>query len=291
MKRLSFNISYFFIYLLACLPFPILYIFSDITYFVIFKIIGYRKKVIINNLKNSFPNKSDKEIQDIANEFSRYLCDLMLETFKTLTITPKSMLQHCQMTPEAKKLFADLAHQQQSILLVLGHYGNWEWAGNTFSLENKQQLYVIYHPLTNPYFDKLMYQMRSRFGTKLITMKNTFKEMLSNKQEVNATAFIADQTPSTHNAHWTTFLNQDTPVFKGTEIIAKKLNRPIVYMSINRVKRGYYTMHAEMLIADPSQYADGEITNIHTQRLEQDILQNPAIWLWSHRRWKYKKPD
>ena len=154
----------------------------------------------------------------------------------------------------------------------------------------KQQLYVIYHPIGNMYFDELMYRMRTRFGTKLIPMKNTFKEMLMHKSEINTTAFIADQTPSSVNAYWTKFLNQDTPVFWGTEVIAKKLNRPVVYISVDKVKRGYYQMNAKLLCENPNQTTEGQISEMHTRQLEQDIIKRPEIWLWSHRRWKHKRP-
>ena len=131
--------------------------------------------------------------------------------------------------------------------------------------------------------------MRTRFGTKLIEMKNTFKDMLSLKETISATAFIADQTPSPSNAYWTTFLNQQTPVFWGTERISKKLNYPIVYINVKRVKRGYYNVSAELLCNDPLELKEGVITEMHTKKLEENILKQPETWLWSHRRWKHKK--
>ncbi len=278
-----------FIYFLSLLPFPVLYGFSYFVYFLLYYVIRYRKNVVLENLHKSFPEKNDAEIRAISKAFYRYLCDLFLETFKTLTISKEAMLAHCTMTEPAKKLFEQMADEGKSVILVLGHYGNWEWAGNTFSLLCKQQLYVIYHPLGNEFFDELMYKMRTRFGTRLIAMKNTFREMLAKKDELSTTAFIADQTPSSQNAYWTTFLNQDTPVFRGTEIIAKKLNHPVVYITINRVKRGYYEMSAEVLCAAPGATAEGEISEMHTRRLEQDIIAHPQYWLWSHRRWKHKR--
>ncbi len=277
------------IYLLSILPFSVLYGVSYVVYLLLFYVIGYRKQVVLENLRNSFPAKSDAEIKSICKQYYRYLCDLFLETFKTLTISRKEMLKHCSIDARALELFNQLAAENKSIVLVLGHFGNWEWAGNTFALTARQQLYVIYHPIGNEFFDGLMYKMRTKFGTKLIAMKNTFREMLAKKGEISVTAFIADQTPSSQNAYWTTFLNQDTPVFRGTEIIAKKLNNPVVYMTINRIKRGYYKMTAEMLCADPSLTNEGEISELHTRRLEQDIIAQPQYWLWSHRRWKHKR--
>lgn len=199
------------------------------------------------------------------------------------------MLKHFKFAPGAQEVFDSIAEKKQSIVLVMGHLGNWELAGNSFSLLCKQQLYVIYHPLRNKYFDKLIYDMRSRFGTKLIPMRETYREMAANKSNISATAFIADQTPSPEGAYWTTFLNQDTPVFQGTERIARKLNYPVVYACIKRIKRGYYEMHAEVLCENPKDTKDGEISEMHTKRLEKDIIAQPEVWLWSHRRWKHKR--
>lgn len=259
-------------------------------YFVLYRVLGYRKEVVFTNLRRSFPEKSEAEIEKIAKDYYKYLCDLFLETFKTLTIDRKTMLRHCYFNPQALQVFNDLAAQNKSIVLVLGHFGNWEWAGNTFSMECKHQLYVIYHPIRNKYFDWLMYRMRTRFGTKLIAMKDTFREMLENRAELNTTAFIADQTPGPENAYWTKFLNQDTPVFKGTELIARKINYVVVYAKVKRVKRGYYEIFAEVLHDNPKATTDGEISELHTKRLEQDIISQPEIWLWSHKRWKHKRP-
>lgn len=279
-----------FIYLLSVLPFRVLYILSDGLYVLLFHVLGYRKQVVYDNLRNSFPAKTDEEIKAIQKRYYSYLCDLFLETFKTLTISKKTMLKHCYFSPSVKELFNKLRAENRSFILVMGHFGNWEWAGNTFSLECDHQLYVIYHPLRNEYFNGLMYKMRTRFGTKLIAMKDTFREMLSQKDELNATAFIADQTPSPQKAHWMTFLNQETPVFMGAEIIAKKIGYPVVYTRVKRVKRGYYEIFAEILVDIPKDTAAGEISEKHTRRLEEDIIDQPEVWLWSHRRWKHKRP-
>lgn len=290
MKAIAYYIAMPFIYVLSLLPFRALYLVSDVFYALIYRLLGYRKQVVVSNLRNSFPDKTEVEIEVITRRFYRYLCDLMLETFKTLTISKEAMLRHCTITPVAKALFDKLAIEYKGIALVLGHHGNWEWAGNTFSLVCPQQLYVIYHPLSNTYFDNLMYRMRSRFGTRLIPMKETTKQMVLHRDEVSATAFIADQAPSPDNAFWTTFLNQDTPVFYGPERISAKLNYPVVYMHINRLSRGYYEMDAELLTDNPAALSEGELTALHTRTLEADIIAQPYTWLWSHRRWKHKRP-
>lgn len=278
-----------FLYLISLLPFPVFYLFSDFIYFLLYRVVGYRKKVVFENLKNSFPEKSYNELKKIEKDFYRYLCDLFSETIKTLTISRSEAVKRCKFNAKTTLVFNELANKNQSCIIVMGHYGNWEWAGNSFSLQCKQQLYVIYHPLSNKYFDKLMYDLRTRFGTKLYAMKDTMREMIRNKNEVNATAFIADQTPSPDSAYWTTFMNQDTPVFWGTEKIAQKLNYPIVYITIKKIKRGYYEVDSELLINEPKNTSLGEISELHTRKLESDIITQPSIWLWSHRRWKHKK--
>lgn len=290
MKAVIYYITLPFIYLLSVLPFPLLYGLSNVFYVAMFHIIGYRKELVLQNLRNSFPEKTEDELLLIRKKFYKHLCDLFLETFKTLTISKSTMLKHCYFGPEAKALFSQLAADGKSVILVMGHQGNWEWAGNTFSAEINSQLYVIYHPIANKYVDGLVYKMRTRFKTKLIAMKDTFKEMVAHRSEITTTAFIADQTP--HNlssAHWMNFLNQDTPVFLGTERIARKLNYPVVYAFVRKVKRGHYEINAEMLVEHPSGTSDGEITELHTRRLEKDIYSQPETWLWSHRRWKHKR--
>ena len=290
MQAIGYYFALPFIYLISFLPFPILYLFSDLVFILLYYVIGYRKNVVTENLRKSFPEKSEKEILQLRRAFYRYFTDLTLETFKTLSISKSAMLEHCSMDEQSILLFKKLSDEKKSCILVLGHLGNWEWAGNTFSLTCKQPLYVIYHPLTNKYFNSLIIKMRTRFGTRLIEMKNTFRDMVNMKNEVNATAFIADQTPPPENAYWTNFLHQDTPVFSGTEKIARKLNLPVIYVNVNRTGRGQYIVHAEMLCENPASTSDGEISDLHTQRLEKEIRKDPETWLWSHRRWKHKRP-
>lgn len=289
LSRILYLLALPLLYLLSVIPFPLLYILSDGIYFVLYYLVRYRKKVVLKNLKNSFPQKTDREINALAKKYYAYLCDLFLETFKTLTISRAAMLKHCSMDASAKKLFDQFARNKQNLVIVMGHKGNWEWAGNTFSLCCDHQLYVIYHPLQNRDFNNLTCKMRTRFGTKLIPMKDTFRDMVRNKAELNATAFIADQSPSPDRAFWMTFLHQDTPVFMGTEKIAQKMGYPIIYVSVHRIKRGYYQLTAEQLALTESGINEGEITRAHTRRLEQDIMKQPETWLWSHRRWKHAR--
>jgi len=214
LQAVIYYLSLPFIYLVSILPFKLLYLFSDFLNLVLFRLIGYRKKVVLDNLHHSFPEKTEKELYKIYRKFYAHLCDFFLETIKTLTISKENLLKRCQFTPEAFDVFSRFADQNKSILLVMGHNGNWEWSCNAFNMLSRHQLFVIYHPISNKYFDGLMHRIRSRTGTRLIAMKNTYREMALNKGSLNATAFVADQTPQPGHAYWTTFLNQDTPVFR-----------------------------------------------------------------------------
>ena len=289
MSAIIYYLTLPFIYLLSLLPFPLLYLISDGVYILIYYVFRYRKTVVHANLVKSFPEKSAAEILVLQKTFYKYYCDLLLETFKTLTISPTTMLKHCSIDPDADRLFKQLAAENKSVIIVMGHKGNWEWAGNTFSLSCRHQLYVIYHPLTNKYFNGLICKMRERFGTRLIPMKETFREILKNSNELNATAFIADQSPNPASAHWMNFLNQDTAVFMGTEKIAQKIKYPIVFVSVKKLTRGYYTLMAEVLQTPSYTGNEGSITETHTRKLEADIIAQPETWLWAHKRWKHKR--
>lgn len=276
-----------FLYGFSLMPFWLLYRFSDLTFLILYHLIGYRKKVVTTNLTNAFPEKSKQEILEIRRKFYRYFCDLIFESLKTLTISPRSLRKHIKF--EDPSLFQQFYDTGQSVIVVMGHFGNWELAGARFALEPIHQLFVIYHPLKNQYFENLIYRARTRLGNGLYAMKNALRGMLSDRSKVTATAFIADQTPSNQNAHWMEFLNQDTPVFAGTEKIARKLKYPVIYISVKRPKRGIYTIEPELLFEHPEETTETEISQKHTKRLQQDIHQQPEIWLWSHRRWKRKR--
>ena len=288
MQVLIYYLSLPFIYFISLLPFSVLYLFSDLIYIILFKVIKYRENVVIFNLRNSFPQKSDREIKLIARKFYKYFCDLILETIKTLTISPSDVRKHLYF--EDLSLFKKYYEQSKSVIIVMGHFGNWELGGARFGIENLHTLFVIYHPLSNKYFDKLVYKMRTRLGNKLYPMNETLRGMVRDRNKVTATAFIADQTPSQLNVYWTNFLNQDTPVFTGPEKIARKFNYPVIYVSVKRPKRGLYKIENQLLVEEPEKTSDNEISEKFTRMLENDIFLHPEIWLWTHKRWKHKKP-
>jgi KDO2-lipid IV(A) lauroyltransferase len=287
MKAFIYYLSLPFIYLISLLPFGLLYTFSDFLFFLFYRLIGYRKEVVFRNLQHSFPEKSEAELKKIQIKFYQYFFDLALETVKSLTISPKNLTKRVSF--EDTSIFKKHFGNDQSIIIVMGHYGNWELGGARFALEPFHKLYVVYHPLSNKYFDQLMYKMRTRFGNGLYPMRGTLRGMVGNRKQVTATAFIADQTPSPHGAYWMDFLHQDTPVFTGTGKIANKFNYPVVYASVKRGKRGYYTIHLEELCTTSKEVDPEEIVARFTKRLEQDIREMPEFWLWTHRRWKHKR--
>lgn len=289
MGTVTYYLALPFLYLVSYLPFRLLYLLSDLMFLLIYRVFGYRKTIVTTNLERSFPDKSVDEIRAIRRNYYRYFCDLSLETIKILTISPEALNEHfsCGDMSALEHFY----EKKQSVIIVMGHLGNWELCGAYFSQLRLHQLYALYHPLVNSHFDDLFYRMRTRLGTRLYPMKGAFKGMVKDRHELTATAFIADQTPSPANAYWMTFLNQDTPVFKGTETIARKLDYPVIYLSVIRERRGHYKLNSELLVEHPGKLPENAVTELHTKRLEQEIIACPETWLWSHRRWKHKRPE
>ena len=288
MRAIGYYLLLPLLYGIALLPWPVLYALSDVFFLLVYRVVGYRKEVVRTNLRNSFPEKSEGERRAIELRFYRWFCDLWLETLKTLTMSGEDVKRRVLMDDPAvlRKYF----EQRKSVILVMGHLGNWELGGARFSQLALHRLYVIYHPLSNRHFERLIVRMRTRLGNRLYAMNDVLRGMLRDRAEVTATAFIADQSPSPERAIWADFLHQDTPVFSGTEKIARKLGYPVLYVHITQERRGIYRMHIDELVAHPAATAPGEITATHTRRLENDIRQQPWLWLWTHRRWKHKRP-
>ena len=275
--------------LIALLPLRVLYFFSDLLYPIVYYIVKYRKKVVYENLRNSFPEKSDKEIEQIAKKFYRYFCDLLLETVKLLHFNPNELVRRFKFRDTS--LILEEFNKKKHILAVLGHYGNWEW-GLSLGMQIPYNFVGIYKPLTNKYFDALMIRLRTQFGSEAVPMKQTARALTTYIQQGRLTVlnFIADQSPyGSEIQYWTTFLNQDTPVFLGVEKFAIRTHQPVYFFSINRVKRGYYEVDVIKLCDDASLLAPHELTEMHVRHLENYIQKSPETWLWSHRRWKNKR--
>jgi Kdo2-lipid IVA lauroyltransferase/acyltransferase len=269
-----------------------LYGISNFSYLIVFYVIGYRKEVVTTNLKRSFPEKTEKEIKTISKQFYLHFCDVIFETLKLLTISKEEFKKRCVIDQESINTFQYFFDKNQSIVGVMGHCGNWEWGAIAHQVYFTRMITGVYHPLSNKNFDTFMLDLRGRFGGDIVAMTQLYKRLITLKQQNISTTIglIADQTPPPESAYWTTFLNQDTPVFNGTEKLAKKFNYPVVFLNIKKTKRGYYHLSTTVITENPKDLKDGEISELHTRHLEKNIREQPYIWLWSHKRWKHKRP-
>lgn len=277
------------VYLLMLLPLPVLYFMADFFVWLARDILKYRRRIIAENLKNSFPEKTDSELRLIMNSYYLHMIDVFVETFKALTISRRELMRRVTF-----ENFEEIEHyfkQGRSVILLLGHYGNWEWGGFSFTYHSSRQTNTLYHPLSNKFFDWLTYTIRARCGVKLIPMQNTLRYLAETRSTVSLTAFIADQSPSNQQAYWTHFLNQETAFFTGAEKIAQKFNYPVVFACIDKVKRGYYSVRFTTISAQPQSEKTTYITQQFAEMLEADIKRTPQLWLWSHRRWKHKRTN
>lgn len=289
MNILNALLYYLVIIPISLLPFPVLYGLSNFIFFVFYYLIGYRKKVVLGNIQRSFPNKTAKEQEEICKKFYKHFCDLILESLKAFTISEKEVLKRvtCK-NPEGINKYFD---QGKSVIIAGGHYNNWEIFAVAVDKLIKHQVVGIYKPLTNKYFDEKMRVTRGKYGLEMISTKSVKQYLDQHLNDLTATIFAIDQSPSNPNsAYWTTFLNQDTGVLFGTEKYAKDYNYPVVFGRINKEKRGHYSFEFFDVTDKPQETAYGEITEKITRMLETDINKQPEYWLWSHRRWKHKRP-
>jgi KDO2-lipid IV(A) lauroyltransferase len=284
--------AYYFIILpLSWLPYWVLYRISDILYYLIYYLIGFRKKVVYQNLTNSFPDKSSAEIKQIAKNFYRHFCDLIVESVKLFSISKEEIVRRSKFkNPELLDHYYD---QGKSIIIVAGHYGNWENFAKNCDLQMKHQAVGIYQPLTNTFMEKKFSASRSLYGVVLLPKRQVKQYFVENKDKLNCIIFGADQSPSgkTKRVHWMNFLNQDTAVMFGTEKYAKEYNYPVIFAGINKIKRGFHEIWFELLEENPRDTAHAEITEKHTRMLEKEILAKPEHYLWTHKRWKRKRGD
>ncbi len=290
LKKAADSIGIFFWYLFSLLPFWFLYLVSDGLYVFIYYVAKYRRRVVRENLKNSFPDKSEAELLKIEKQYFRYMGDLLVETFKMISISEKELRTRMHMkNPEIVEHYFS---QGKSIIAAAGHYGNWEMSALAFGMLTKNKTIIVYKPLTNPRFDAFLNKQRARFGSMLVTMKQTLRTMISLKDERTVSVLASDQTPGVNEVtYFTTFLNQPTAVFLGIEKIAKMTDAAVVFYRIECVKRGYYTYELVPLVDNPKETAQYEITNMQVGYLEKQIQETPQYWLWSHRRWKFKPED
>lgn len=277
-----------FIYPLSLLPLRVMYLFTDFFYLLLITVIPYRRKVVRGNIERSFPNKSKKEVRKIERKFYRHLTDLLAEGAKNLSISENQLLKRFQV--ENPEIMEQLYAKDKSVLLVSGHYNNWEWLITAQNLLFPHQAVGIGMPLSNGFWDKKLNSRRSRFGMKVIHSKivhDFFKENL----QKTSTLVLADQSPGDSNkCYWMEFLNQTSGIVFGPEMLANEYNQAVVFFSIHKKKRGHYTMRLKEITANPRELEYGEITEQFAHLLEQTIKNEPQYWIWSHKRWKRDVP-
>lgn len=290
-SRLIYGLTYAGMWLLAMLPFRVLYLLSDAVYVLLRHVVRYRRRVVRTNLSNSFPEKTPAELLHIERRFYHYLCDYLLEEVKLMRISLPELCR--RMEYRNTELYLDMIDKHGGIVLLIPHYANFEWIIGMGSIMKEGDLPMqVYKPLRNPYLDKLFKHIRSRFGGVNIPKHSTAREVIKLKREGRRVAIglITDQAPNRSEAnYWTTFLNQDTVFMDGAERIARMMNYPVFYCELERTKRGYCTVHFDLVCEVPKTTSEGEITEIFARRLEQTIRREPAYWFWSHKRWKMKR--
>ncbi len=292
-NNILYGLLYGWIKLHALLPFPVLYFLSDILYVLVYKMIGYRKRVVRRNMKAAFPDKSDKDLRLLEREFYHHFTDYIVETIKMAHLSPEQIKKHANVTnPE---LIDELSGGKHScVVMYMGHYGNWEWFTCADLSFKYTQLYQLYRPLKNKLVDRLFISLRTRYGSLGIKKNDTIREVinLEKNHERSAVAFISDQTPSKANIHyWTSFLNQETPFYTGAERIARKMDLPVAFLDVQKIKRGYYKLDIRTITTSAKETPEFWLTEQYARLMEHTIMRNPAYWLWTHKRWKHKREE
>ena len=286
MSRIIF---YLLIKPLTILPFNILYVLSDLLA-ISMRFFPYRGQIVTSNLKKAFPNKTNRERNAIQNAFYRHFCDLLVESIKLFNITQQEAESRFKVTnPD---LFDQLKKKNKSAILVGGHYQNWEYFAVATDPQIDHKLLGIYTPITNSFMEKKFAKSRSKFGLVLVPKKKTRNYFEAYKDLLTVTTFAIDQCPRKHQkVYWTDFLGIETAVHFGAEKYAKEYDYAVVYGSAIKTKRGHYDLSFKLLEDNPSTTAEGQLTEMHTKKLEQQILAAPEYWLWTHKRWKLTKPS
>ncbi len=271
------------LFLLSKLPLEALYLLSDILRIVFQYLIRYRKEIITNNLSRSFPEKTAEEIEVLVAKYYQHLCDVMVETIRLKSMNSKELRKRC--TFSNPELLERYEKQNQNVLIMMGHSGNWEWAGCATQVQFNFTVLPIYRKLKNKDMNQFFKLIRSRFGSLPIKDKDAFSEISKNKNH-HAVAVLADQTPGSKKGWWINFLNQPTPFFRGSEILAQRLGYEVVFAHVVRLKRGYYSI--ELTPHNENINERFNLTKSFAHYLEREIHKQPENWLWSHKRWKHR---
>ncbi|MCB0460586.1 MAG: lipid A biosynthesis acyltransferase [Flavobacteriaceae bacterium] len=289
MQLIVFLLFYPILWFFSILPFKVLYFLSDCLYVVAYHIIGYRKKVVFGNLKLVFPEKDKKEIQNIAKEFYSHFIDIFfVEMVKSFTMSKSEITKRFKI--HNTELLDKLYEEGKDAILLGAHYANWEWLFS-LNLKIKYNGYAVYKKVNNKYLNKKIEETRGRFNTTLIPTKEIFDKMAENANNNirSLYGFLGDQSPKAHKAHhWNTFLGVYVPIYTGAEFLAKKYNMAIVFFKTKKIKRGYYESTLELLTDNPNNFDNYELTDNFLKKAEQQIIETPQYYLWTHKRFKHK---
>jgi Kdo2-lipid IVA lauroyltransferase/acyltransferase len=287
MQLLLFLILYPILFLISILPFRLLYLFSDFVCFLVYNIFGYRKKVVRQNLALALPHLSEKERLVVEKKFYSHMCDMFLEMIKTMTISMKEIEKRYVF--KNLEVYQDLEKKEKSIALVCAHYASYEWV-ISMNRHIDFEGFAIYKKINNKYFDDLVKKIRSRFKAHLITTRETIPSIEKNYQNgvLGVYGFASDQSPQIKaNTYWSTFMNIEVPVYVGAELLSKKFDMNMIYLRTKKIKRGYYVGEFEVMSDNVRSYPDFELTEQFLRKVEQQILEAPEYYLWTHKRWKH----
>lgn len=287
MQLLVYILAYPFLWLISMLPYKLFYFFSDLVYFLVYRVVGYRKKVVYKNLTLVFPDKSEKEKKSIQKAFYKHMCDMFLETIKTLNISEEELKKRYAL-PNIELLLD--WEKERSILVLFPHYGNWEWS-IIVNVYLKSKGFAVYQNIGNVYFDRLIKKIRGIWSTTPISQRETVITMARNHQKgiKGVYGIVSDQSPQAHLAqYWTEFMSIKVPVYNSPEILARKYNHAVVFAKVTKLKRGYYKAEFIPIAEEGSKTIENEITDKFLRLTEEEILKNPAYYLWTHRRWKHR---
>ena len=287
MQFLVYILVYPLLWLISILPFRLFYFFSDFVFFVLFYVVGYRKRVVSENLARAFPGKSKKELKKIKKEFYRHMCDMFLEMVKTLNLSKEELKERYKIINI--EVLQDIV-KDKSVLIVCSHYANWEWNVSINNYVNAKG-YAVYQKIGNSYFDDLIKKIRAKWNTTLITQQETVKTVYRNVQNgVNsAYGMVSDQSPQVKRAqYWSEFMGVKVPIFNGPESMARKLDLAVVFLKVSKVKRGFYQAEFIPITTSGKQTKKHQITDQFLRLTEDQIREKPEYYLWTHKRWKHR---
>jgi len=288
MQFLVYILAYPLLWLISILPFRLFYWLSDFVYFIIYRIVGYRKKVVRENLALTLPHLNDAERKTIEKKFYQHMCDMFLETIKTMTISPEEMERRFQVTNI--ELVQDYAKKGKSVILVASHYASYEWL-LTINPKLGFQGIAIYKKIANPYFDKLIRKIRSKYNTELIETRKAIPTMAQNQREGKLSLYglASDQSPKLDRIfHSMKFMGIEVPAHTGAEMLAKKYDLSVIMVKVKKVARGYYEATFLTIADNPNEFENFDITEKYLREVEKQIYEAPEYYLWTHKRWKHR---